>query len=53
VADYILENAYQGKICATNVARQGTSFRTATRPKGMVLVYLKGNDGRTRDKRNH
>jgi hypothetical protein len=53
VANYILENAYQGRICATDVARWETSFGTTTRPKGMVLVHLKENDGRTRVKRNH
>jgi hypothetical protein len=53
VANCILENVDQGRICATNVARWDTSFRTATRPKGMVLVHLEGNDGRTRVKCNH
>jgi hypothetical protein len=36
-----------------DVARLDTSFGIATRPKGMVLVHLEGNDGRTRVKRNH
>jgi hypothetical protein len=53
VANCILGNADQGRICTTDVARWGTSFRTSTRPKGMVLVHLEGNDGRTRVKRNH
>jgi hypothetical protein len=53
VADCILENADQGRICATDVARWDTLFETATRPKGTVLVHLEGNDGRTRAKRNH
>jgi hypothetical protein len=53
VADYILGNADQGIICATDVARWDTSFEIATRPKRMVLVYLEGNDGRTRVKHNH
>jgi hypothetical protein len=52
VADGILGNADQGRICAMDVARLDTSFGTATRPKGMVLVHLEGNDGRTRAKRN-
>jgi hypothetical protein len=52
VADYILGNADQGRICATDVARWDTSFGTATRPKGMVLVHLEGNDGKARVKRN-
>ena len=41
----------QGRIDATNVARWDTSFGTATRPKGTMLVHLEGNDGRTRIKR--
>jgi hypothetical protein len=53
VADCILGTVDQGRICATDVARWDTSFRTATRPKGMVLVHLEGNDDRTRVKRNH
>jgi hypothetical protein len=53
VVDYILKNANQGRICATDVARWDTSFGTATRPKVMVLVHLEGNDGITRVKRNH
>jgi hypothetical protein len=53
VVDCILGNTNQGRICATDVARWETSFGTATRPKGMALVHLKGNDGRTRAKRNH
>jgi hypothetical protein len=53
VADYILGNADQEKICATNVAKWDTSFETATRLKGMILVHLKGNDGRIRNKRNY
>jgi hypothetical protein len=53
VADCILRNADQGKICVMDVARWDTSFRTATRLKGMVLVHLEGNDGKTRDKRNY
>jgi hypothetical protein len=35
-------------FCAMDVARWDTSFITATRPKGIVLVHLEGNDGRTR-----
>jgi hypothetical protein len=31
-----------------DVAWWDTSFKIATRPKGMVLVHLKGNGGRTR-----
>jgi hypothetical protein len=46
VANCILKNADQGKICATDVARWDTSFEIATKPKGMVLVHLEGNDGR-------
>jgi hypothetical protein len=53
VADCILGNANQGRICATNVARWDTSFETTTKPKGTVLVHLDGNDGRTRVKHNH
>ena len=53
MADCILENANKGRICAMNVAKRDTSFETATRPKGMVVVHLEGNDGRTRVKRNH
>ena len=53
MAYYILENADQEKICATDVASWDTSFETAIGPKGMALVHLKGNDGRTRDKCNH
>jgi hypothetical protein len=53
VAYYILGNADQGRICATDVARWDTSFGIPTRPKGMVLVHLEGNDGRTRVKRSH
>ena len=53
VASCILGNTYQERICATNVARWDTSFKTAIEPKIMVLVYLEGNDGRTRDKHNH
>jgi hypothetical protein len=53
VADCILGNADQGRICATNVARWDTLFRTATRPKGMVLAHLEGNDGRTMVKSNY
>jgi hypothetical protein len=52
VAGYILGNADQGRISATDVARWDTSFGTVTGPKGMVLVHLEGNDGRTRDKCN-
>jgi hypothetical protein len=36
-----------------DVARWDTLFETATDPKGMVLVYLEGNDSRTSDKHNH
>jgi hypothetical protein len=53
VADCILENADQGRICAMDVARWDTSFGTTTKPKGMVLAHLEGNDGRKRVKRNH
>jgi hypothetical protein len=53
VASYILGNADQGRICATDVARWDISFEIPTRPKGMVLVHLEENDGRTRVKRNH
>ena len=53
VADYILGNADQGRICATDVVRWDTSFRIVTRPKGTALVHLEGNDGKTRVKRNH
>jgi hypothetical protein len=53
VADCILGNADQGRICAMDVARWDTSFGTATKPKGTVLVHLEGNDGKTRVKRNH
>jgi hypothetical protein len=53
VVDCILGNAYQGRICAMDVARLDTSFRTATRLKGMVLVHLEGNDDQTRVKHNH
>jgi hypothetical protein len=53
VADCILGNANQGRICAMDVVRWDTSFGIATRPKGMVLVHLEGNDGRTKVKRNH
>ena len=53
MADCILENADQGRIYATDVARLDTSFGTVTGQKEMVLVHLEGNDGRTRDKRNH
>jgi hypothetical protein len=53
VADCIFGNADQGRICATDVARWDTLFGTATRPKGMVLVHLEGNDGKTRANRNH
>ena len=53
MANCILGNADQGRIYATNVARWDTSFRIATRPKGMALVHLEGNDGSTRIKRNH
>jgi hypothetical protein len=53
VAYFILGNSYQGRICATDVARWDTSFRTITRLRGKVLVHLEGNDGRTRVKRNH
>jgi hypothetical protein len=35
------------------VAWWDTSFGTATKPKGTILVHLEGNDGRTRVKRNH
>ena len=52
MADCILENADQERICATDVAKD-TSFETATKPKGMVLVHLEGNDGRTKIKHNH
>ena len=48
MADCILENANQGRICALYVARWDTSCGTATRPKGMVLVHLEENYGRTR-----
>jgi hypothetical protein len=48
VASCILGNAYQGIICAMDVAWWDTSFKIATRPKGMVLVHLKGNGGMTR-----
>jgi hypothetical protein len=41
-----LKNADQGRIYATDVARWDTSFGIATKPKGMVLVHLEGNDGR-------
>jgi hypothetical protein len=53
VADCILGNADQGRIWAMDVARLDTSFGTTTRPKGMVLVHLEENDGKTRVKRNH
>jgi hypothetical protein len=53
VANYILGNADQGRICATEAARWDTSFRTATRLKRMVLVHLEGNDGKTRVKYNY
>jgi hypothetical protein len=53
VANCILGNANQGRIYAMNVARWDTSFGIATRLKGMVLVHLEGNDGRTRVKYNH
>jgi hypothetical protein len=53
VVDCILGNADQGRICAMDVARWDTLFGIATRPKGTVLVYLEGNDGKTRAKRNH
>jgi hypothetical protein len=53
VVDCILGNADKGRIYAMDVARLDTSFRTATRPKGMVLVHLEGNDDRTRVKCNH
>jgi hypothetical protein len=53
VVDCILGNADQERICATDVARWDTSFGTATKPKGTILVHLEGNDGRTRVKRNH
>jgi hypothetical protein len=53
VADCILGNTDQGRICAMDVARLDTSFGTATRLKGMVLVHLEGKDDRTRVKRNH
>ena len=53
VADCILGNADQGRICATDVARWDTLFETMTRQKRMVLVHLEGNDGRIRVKRNH
>jgi hypothetical protein len=53
VVDCILGNADQERICATNVARWDSSFGTATRLKGMVLVHLEGNDDRTRVKCNH
>jgi hypothetical protein len=53
VTDCILGNADQGRICATDVARWDTSFRTATRPRRKVLVHLEGNDDRIRVKRNH
>jgi hypothetical protein len=53
VTDCILGNADQWRICVTDVARWDTSFGTATRLKGMVLVHLEGNDDRTRVKRNH
>jgi hypothetical protein len=46
-------DSIQGRICATDVARQDTSFGIATRPKRMVLVHLEGNDGRTRVKHNY
>jgi hypothetical protein len=46
-------DSIQGRICATYVARRDTSFRTATRPKGMVLVHLEGNYGRTRVMRSY
>jgi hypothetical protein len=53
VARCILGNADWERIGAVDVARSDTLFKTATRPKGMVLDYLEGNDGRTWDKRNH
>jgi hypothetical protein len=53
MANCILGNVDQGRICATDVVRWDTSFGTATRPKGMVLVHLKGNDDKTRDKHNY
>jgi hypothetical protein len=53
VANCILGNANQGRICATNVARWDTSFETTTRLKEMVLVDLEGNDGKIGVKRNH
>jgi hypothetical protein len=49
----ILGNADWERIGAVDVARSDTLFKTATRPKGMVLDYLERNDGRTWDKRNH
>jgi hypothetical protein len=52
MADYILGNADQGRICAMDVAKLDTSFGTATKPKGTVVVHLEGNDGRTRIKCN-
>ena len=53
LVDCILGNENQERICATDVARWDTSFKTTTGPKGMVLVHIEGNDGRTRIKRNH
>jgi hypothetical protein len=53
VAYCILGNADQGRICAMDAARWDTSFRTATRLKGMVLVHLEGNDGRIMVKHNY
>jgi hypothetical protein len=46
-----LENIDEQRICTMNVVN--TSFETTTKPKGMLLVHLEGNDGRTRVKRNH
>ena len=48
-----LGNADQGRICVTDVVRWDTSFETTTGPKGMVLVYLEGNNGRTWNKCNY
>jgi hypothetical protein len=53
VASYILGNANQRIICAMDVASWDTSFGIATRPKGIVLVHLEGNNGRTKVTRNH
>jgi hypothetical protein len=52
VVGCILENAYQGRICAIDVAKWDTSFGTTMGQKRMVLVHLEGNDDRARVKHN-